>query len=177
MLSDTRSGGLKPDATTRTSAEAVRIMNVVAAKFMWQANVNLTQVGSPTPVVVPSDLGDPFNVDDVGRVLTPIRDATQKIAPNLMASGIVRVFCCWDVTEDKIHDAIGETRGMDCFVEDGTEETTFAHEVGHALGLRSHNFAATAARPLLMDESLGKKTFKLQQIEIDQLNPSGKFGT
>jgi hypothetical protein len=174
MLSDTRPGQ-KPDATTRSPAQAVRLMQLVAATYMAQANVNLTQVGAPTSVMVPSDLGNPLNVDDMNSVLNPILAATPA---SFMGSDVNRIYCCWDVADNTLGSApLGDTRGKNCFVEDGTNEFTFAHELGHALGLKSHNMAATSARPLLMDESLGKGTFKLQQFEIDLLNPSGLFGT
>lgn len=169
FLSD-KPPGRKPDTTTRNSAETIRLMSIVAATYLSQANVKLTQVGTPTSVVVPSDLGNPLNVDEVNLVLKKILAATP---PQFMAGNINRIYCCWDVADARDRTAIGETRGRNCFVEDGTNEFTFAHELGHALGLRSHNISARPDRPLLMDESLGRGAFKLEEFEINLLNPSG----
>jgi hypothetical protein len=171
MLSDTPPGR-RPDATARSPTEAVHLMSITASTFLWQANVNLTQVGEPTRVVVASDLGFPLNVDDVARVLSKILAATP---PVFMDSDINRMYCCWDVADAKDATAVGETRRRNCFVEDGTNANTFAHELGHALGLKSHNIASKPGRFLLMDESVSstQRQFKLEQFEIDTLNPSG----
>jgi hypothetical protein len=175
FLADKLPGG-KADATKRSMAEATRLMQLVQATYLWQANVNLIRVGAPTNVVVPRDLGDPLDIDNDNGVVKPIVAATPAL---FQAQDIIRVYCCWDVADATVGDSlsvIGDTKGSNCFVEDGTREFTFAHELGHALGLRSHNFAAKPTRPLLMDENLSTGSLKLEKFEIDLLNPSGKFG-
>jgi hypothetical protein len=64
--------------------------------------------------------------------------------------------------------------GHSCFVEDGghpndfVTRSTFAHEIGHALGL-DHNGSAN----FLMFATTAARSSGLQQFEIDTANPSG----
>jgi hypothetical protein len=156
--------------TTRNKAQAAELMKLVEKTYLKQANVQLTQLGSATDVTIPGNLGFPLNVDLVwGRI--------EKATPDgFKASGVIRMYSCWDVADDKTGDTpVGDTRNKNCFIEDDTDsrELFFAHELGHALGL-DHNPAAKAAAPLLMGDDLTKGgTFKLEQHEIDKINPSG----
>ena len=89
-----------------------------------------------------------------------------------MASSLIRVYCCWDV--GNIHKnpkfTFGETAGKSSFVEDGATVNTFAHELGHALGLDHNTRGATR---LMFDNFSPARTFKLDQFEIDTINRSG----
>jgi hypothetical protein len=162
LLSDIRR------ATTRSLEDVQTILAVVRQSYLQQANVDL-QVATPVSVSVPADLGSPIVPAD-----TPTRVAIHRAVPPAFMSDplLVRLFCCWDVDDANVR---GATLGRDGFVEDGGTTTdfktraTFAHEVGHALGLPHHDDNTGLMFPF----SGTRLAARLFRAEIDSLNQSG----
>jgi Matrixin len=155
-------------ATTRSQTEAKSMMDKVGKTYLQQTNVDLQLQPPQTDVVVGKNLGKPLFIGKKG-VIPAILDAT----PDALILADVIVYCCWDVEDTRPANAAGLTSGKLSFVEDGGDPRfvaplTFAHEVGHALGL-DH----TGNRNNLMFPTLDARSSKLSQFEIDTVNTSG----
>lgn len=164
-------------ATKRNHGQAASMMQIAQTQYSNQANVALTQAGTSS-VIVPRDLGKPLIIDQP--LPFPNQDPNKTLLGEVllatpsafMAPSLIRVYCCWDVG-DIHHDPkiiLGDTAAKSCFVEDGTNEFTFGHELGHALGLADQN---TRRKRLMFDHLFPDVTFKLDQSEIDKINSSG----
>ena len=155
-------------ATIRPKPEAQEMMDRVSRTYLQQTNVDLKLQPPLTDVVVTRDLGNPLFVGKAD-VINAIISAT----PAAFFLGDVIVYCCWDVEDLRPVNDVGETRGKLSFIQDGGDPKfvaplTFAHEVGHALGL-DHNGNIKN----LMFKSVDARSSKLSQFEIDTVNPSG----
>jgi hypothetical protein len=159
-------------STTRSSTSVQPTMVGVRKLFLNYANVELKPMQPEyADVIVPRDLRNPLflnrNLGSGETVFKAILDATPN-SPFLevASNGGVLVYCSWDV-EDVV--TIGATKGKCAFVEDVTGSTdTFAHEIGHALGLE-HNMSPA----FLMCAASSGTDHLLSAGEIDKLNKSG----
>jgi hypothetical protein len=155
------------NATHRVKAAAIQGMKVVETVFLDQANLKLSLFGAPTDVKMLDDLGNPLILteDVISRII--------RATPRSVSSGPpdnILIYSTWDVgtTPQDAAKTLGATESRFCFVEDDVSLFVFAHEVGHALRLE-HNLNPTR----LMFPIINPVTRKLDQVEIDQINPSG----
>jgi hypothetical protein len=153
-------------STRRPHLDAQEKMKLAAKTFLQQANIELTTTLPPEDVVVAGDLGNPIRTDKPG-VLTSIIAATPA---RLFGGSDILVYSVWDASDNR--PSVGITHGNLCFIDDQQlndfeAALTFAHEIGHALGL-GHN-----GRHVLMAGDGISRTSKLSQFEIDTINRSG----
>lgn len=159
-------------STTRSSTSVQPTMVGVRKLFLNYANVELKPMQPEyADVIVPRDLGNPLflnrNLGSGETVFKAILDATPNSLLEVAINGGVLVYCSWDV-EDVV--TIGATKGNCAFVEDVNGTTnTFAHEIGHALGLEHHNLSPG----FLMYATYSGADDLLSAGEIDKLNESG----
>jgi hypothetical protein len=152
--------------TQRSHAHAIALMERVEKTFLQQANLQLVRTQPPTNVTVPRDLKNPVRIDAPG-VLNAIFAATPQVLSNEQA---IIVYSVWDASDNR--PTVGLNKGQLCFIDDAQPSNkeaalTFAHEIGHALGLE-HN-----GKDVLMAGDGNSRTSTLVQFEIDTVNQSG----
>jgi hypothetical protein len=150
------------------------MMERVKLAYRQQANVVLSEKATRLFEVNINDhnLGDPIVLDarlgSAGSVASSFivsRTPSEAFGANFI------IYFTWDIRTAK-DDVVGLNVNNVCFVEFNSVNSnenglTTAHELGHALGLK-HN-----GRDLLMAGDGISRSSRLEQFEIDTVNPSG----
>jgi len=174
-----RSPWLPPNNPTQPnppSADRVvrPMMENVKLAFKQQANVILSE---KTPNLFEVNIND-RNLGDrivLDSRVPPNNDTISSLivsrTPSAAFGGNFIIYFTWDIRTVK-DDVVGLTVNSVCFVEFNSVNAnenglTTAHELGHALGLK-HN-----GRDLLMAGDGISRSSRLEQFEIDTVNPSG----
>jgi hypothetical protein len=153
--------------TARTHDNAKRLMKLVETVYIQQANVELVFVPPESDVTVVSrKLGKKVQIND-----TKVLNDIMAVTPSSAFSRDIIIYCVWDSRDTRL--ITGATLfNRFCFVNDDPSDNesarTFAHEVGHALGL-NHN----GSENFLMSGNGIIRSSRLARFEIDTVNPSG----
>jgi hypothetical protein len=150
-------------------ADIIRsLLSGVFKTYKQQVNIDLSINHGPEELLVEKDLKDPMFPEIVETALA-IHDAT----PRIWFLSTLIVYCTWNIqTLSGKDDLAGLNVGKKVFVENNPNPTltrvTFAHEIGHGLGL-DH----TTDREAVMNPFVGGAHTRFRQFEIDQMNKSG----
>jgi len=145
-----------------------RLLSGVIKTYKQQVNIDISINHGPEEILVERDLKDPMFPEDA-EIALAIHNATPKIW--FLSTFIV--YCTWNIQtlSGKI-DLAGLNVGKKIFVESSPNPTltrvTFAHEIGHGLGL-DH----TTDLEAVMNPFIGGAHTRFRQFEIDQMNKSG----
>jgi len=164
--------------TTRTLNDLNIIMLTVEKVYLRQANIRLQKVHERPMTFVPEDLGDPI---DTGDRSTPVheRKVVKAIENTLERLGMkrqrVNFVSTWNLTS-RNQDLLGQTLpvvgGMTCLVEAHDraleEATTWAHELGHSLGLKHDGHPS-----FHLMNGTGQSSFMMSGVDIDEINDTG----
>lgn len=159
--------------TRRSFGELQTIMSKVEKYYLNQANIKLIRKRTQT-LFIRSDLGDPMD---------PSTDKMKPFDEELTKGGFyaadLNVISTWDLNDPVL---LGKLEGMTPFAlqrfrpqftlnrvnSDDQETNTYAHEIGHALGLdhsdQPDNFLMNGA---------GNLGYAIRSVDIDRLNTSG----
>jgi hypothetical protein len=146
-----------------------RFLSVVAKTYKQQANIDVTIINGPEDILVEKDLKDPMFPENL-EIENAIHDAT----PNKFFLADVIVYCTWNIKASGGGrlDLAGLNVGKKVFVENNPNPhltaITFAHEIGHALGLDHILDKEAVMNPIVEG---GHSRFR--QFEIDHINRSG----
>jgi hypothetical protein len=147
-----------------------RFLSGVAKTYKQQANIDLTIINGPEDILVEKDLKDPIFPEKI-EIENAIHDAT----PKTFFLADVIVYCTWNMKSVSVTgrlDLAGLNIAKKVFIENNPNPNltaiTFAHEIGHALGL-DHIVDKEAVMNPIVDG--GHSRFR--QFEIDHINPSG----
>jgi hypothetical protein len=153
------------------SATVRRILSGVAKTYKQQANIDVEIINGPVDVLVEKDLKDPMFPQEKETLLA-IHDAT----PAKFFSADAVIFCTWNIKSlggDGRLDLAGLQVAKNIFVEKNPDATltsiTFAHEIGHALGL-TH----LPDNEAIMNPIVAGRHNRFRQFEIDQINKTGR---
>ena len=150
-------------------AEMIRfLLSGVFKTYKQQVNIDISINNGPEELLVEKDLKDPMFPENI-ETHNAIHDATPKI---WFRSTLV-VYCTWNVkTLSGKNDLAGVNIGKKVFVENNPNpiltRVTFAHEIGHGLGL-DH----TTDREAVMNPFVEGAHTRFRQFEIDHMNKSG----
>src|SRR6266849_877363 len=165
--------------TLRTMDQLRSIMKTVEEVYLAQANVKLIRRNEVEAAKfrIKEDLKDPIDVSVPGRgsIRPNVRVVLRRRLDELGFFGEkVNLISSWRLTgTDGSLAGFTPVLGTTCICEAKTNESSeasaYAHEVGHALGLRHE----THIREELMNDQ-GQDSFRMNQHDIDTVNPSGK---
>jgi hypothetical protein len=167
--------------TRRTMDQLRSVMKIVEDVYLVQANVKLIRKNEVEAAVfrIKEDLKDPIDVTVPPTVsLRPnLRVVLRQRLNELGFFGEnLNLISSWNLTGvNGTNAGFTPDLGTTCICEvkqnDLIEASAYAHEVGHALKLRHE----THIRDELMNDQ-GQDSFRMNQDDIDKLNPSGKGG-
>jgi len=150
-------------------ADMIRfLLSGVFKTYKQQANIDLSIINGPEELLVEKDLKDPMFPENIATALA-IHDAT----PTIWFRSTLIVYCTWNIqTLSGKDDLAGLNVGKKVFVENNANpiltRVTFAHEIGHGLGL-DH----ITDREAVMNPFVGGAHTRFRQFEIDRMNASG----
>jgi hypothetical protein len=150
-------------------AEMIRfLLSGVFKTYKQQVNIDLSINNGPEELLVEKDLKDPMFPENVETALA-IHDAT----PRIWFLSTLIVYCTWNIkTLSGKDDLAGLNVGKKVFVENNPNpnltRVTFAHEIGHGLGL-DH----ITDREAVMNPFVAGAHTRFRQFEIDHMNKSG----
>jgi hypothetical protein len=172
--------------SNRTPNELISMMRTVKTTYLNQANVVLAQIGNVNDLFVTNDYGNPIALDR----RRPVHGSSETIVfnddvertlkkDNLFGRadfhmvGTCQMIGPLGTTPDfKNICYVAHTFEQDASIKLDQETTTYAHELGHAFGLRHAGHAITEM--MVEGNVIGHlNSFIMTTDDIDQINPSG----
>jgi hypothetical protein len=162
--------------TRRTLEELNGIMQTVEKLYLKQANVRLHKVKG-NALFIKDDLGDPIDVLKPPpislrvNVMSVIKERLDQLG---MTAENLNLVATWNLESGgtSLQGKTSDVGGRICLVQMGSnvtaESTTYAHEIGHALGLLHDDHSND-----YMMNGNGQDSFRMSCPDIDRVNNSG----
>jgi len=171
--------------SNREPMELVLMFRNVKNTYLMQANVILAQIGDVNELVTTNEYGDPIDMNRRrprhGSQRGETVDFNDDVIDTLKRKFLFGKADLHFVATCQMHGPLGVTPNFKniCYVAhtflsgnlEG-ETTTYAHELGHAFGLR--HFGHGTDHMMAEGNVIGhKNSFIMTDADIDQINPSG----